>query len=310
MLSHTKLDWFLAQLFTNTKIVCSFEGSDLCNFKIVSNASAVATDTMTANADSSKVPLPGLARTDKMSKDTAKIPAGKNPFHTISNWTPELLQQVEIVVDDAVETTNDFTRSKQKAARYWSADVKFRYNDGKTEYESGVIKMTNNDIPYIKNESYGGGYFYATCNVNIGNAIRDAAAKKNVQVSTDDEKTMSSSEQWWKTINKAEGRVGILQKDGTFVPKDLHGILVKTESGIRASIDVTVKVKFNSKAGKNFNPNKDVFRIVFDCSRCTIKSLRNPVDPPPLESSVEQAPSSRTDIANDDLINELESLEI
>lgn len=245
-----------------------------------------------------------------MAKDSNKIPPGKNPFHTINNWTPELLSLIEIVVDTPIETTNDFTRSKQKAGRYWSTEVKFKYNDGKNEYESGVIKMTNNSVPYIKNESYGGGYFYATCNKAIGDAIRDAAAKSNIQVATDDEKAISNTEQWWKTINKADGKVGILQDDGTFVPRDLHEILLKTESGVSMSIDVIVKLKFGSKTGKNYNPSKDKLRIILDCSRGIIKGLRNGIEPPPIEASVEQTPVSRTDIATESLLAELESLDL
>lgn len=260
---------------------------------------------------SKKVPLPGLTRENNMSTSTdQKIPAGKNPFHVVTNWTPELLSKIEVVVEDPIETTNDFTRSKQKAARYWSGDVKFKFSDGKAEYESGVIKMSNNQIPYIKNESYGGGYFYATCNRAIGEAIRDAAAKKNINVVIDDEKAMSDTEHWWKTINKTDGRVGVLQQDATFVPKDFHQVLVKTESGISASIDVIVKLKFNSRSGKNFNPGKDAYRINFDCSRAVIRSLRNPIEPPPLQTSVEQVPVSRADVAAESLLNELDSLEI
>jgi hypothetical protein len=279
--------------------------------KIAGNASAVAKFTMT----SSRVALPGLtnSNTATMSEDQvrAQFPKGKNPFHVITNWTPEMLNLVEIEVDEPVETTNDFTRGKQKAARYWSSDVKFSYTDPETnkEYKSGVIKMSDNDIPRVDSLSYGGDYFYATCNKAIGDAVVKAAAKKNIAATTDDEKTMSNQNQWWKTINKAKGRMGVLDSDGNFNPKDLHGVMLKTEAGIKGSIDISIKLKYNTKDGSNRKPNSQ-FRLVFDLSRGFIRKLRNDVPAPPIESSVETAPVSKKDIASNELLDELNSLQL
>lgn len=239
------------------------------------------------------------------------FPSGKNPFHMINDWTPEMLDLIEIEVPEPIETTNDFTRSKQRAARYWSTEVKFKYVDPERnrEFKAGIIKMSNNDIPRVDNQSYGGDYFYATCNRHIGDAIAAAAAKKNINVTTNDEKTVSNENQWWKTINKAKGRVGVLDGEGIFNPKDVHNIMVKTEAGITADIDVSVKLKFNTKDGSNKGPQSE-FRIVFDLSRAIIRALRNDTPPPPLETSVETAPIRRKDIATEDLLNDLASLEM
>jgi hypothetical protein len=279
--------------------------------KTVGNAGAVAKLTMTSN----KVALPGLtnSKSSTMSEDQvrAQFPKNKNPFHVITNWTPEMLSLVDIDVPEPIETTNDFTRSKQRAARYWSTEVTFNYTDPETnkEYKSGVIKMSDNDIPRIDNQSYGGDYFYATCNKAIGDAIVKAAAKKNIAATTDDEKTVSNENQWWKTINKAKGRMGVLDGSGNFNPKDLHGIMLKTEAGVKGAIDISVKLKFNTKDGSNKKPSSQ-FRLVFDLSRGFIRKLRNDVAPPPLETSVETAPVSKKDIASDELLQELDALEI
>lgn len=264
---------------------------------------------------SNKVALPGLTRADSttMSTDDARkaIPKNKNPFHVVTTWTPEMLQLIDIDIPEPTETTNDFTRSKQKASRYWSTDVTFRYRDPETnrEFTSGVIKMSDNDVPRIDSLSYGNDFFYATCNKAIGDAVVAAASKKNLSVTTDDEKTVSNQNQWWKTINKAKGRCGVLDNEGTFTPRDLHAIMLKTEAGIKASLDISIKLKYNTKDGSNRKPTSQ-FRIVLDLSRGFIRRLRNDVAPPPLESSIETAPVSRSDIATEDLLDELNSLEI
>lgn len=248
---------------------------------------------------------------DPQASARASIPKNKNPFHVVTNWTPEMLDLIEIEVPEPIETTNDFTRSKQRGSRYWSTEVKFKYVDPETnrEFKSGIIKMEDNDIPRVDSQSYGGDFFYATCNKAIGDAIVKAAAKKNIKVTTNDEKAVSNENQWWKTINKAKSRVGILDSEGIFMPKDVHNIMVKTEAGIKATIDVSVKLKYNTKDGSNKGPQSE-FRIVFDLSRGIIRGLRNDVQPPPLESSVETAPIRRKDLATEDLLNDLASLEM
>ena len=115
----------------------------------------------------------------------------------------------------------------------------------------------------------------------------------------DDEKTLSNENQWWKTINKAKGRMGVLDTSRNFLPKDLHNVMIKTESGVKASLDISVKLKCNTKDGSNRSPSTQ-FRMVFDLSRGFIRSLRNDVAPPPLEASVETAPVTKKDIATDE----------
>lgn len=279
--------------------------------KIVGNADAVAQITMTTIG----VPLSGL--TDKqrpnMSEESARssIPKNKNPFHVVSNWTPEMLKLVDIVVPEPIETTNDFTKSKQRAARYWSTEVTFQYEDPDTKrvWSSKIIKMAECDVPRVDNASYGGDYFYATCNKAIGDAIVAAANKKNIAATIDDEKTVSNENQWWKTINKAKNRIGVLDKEGNFAAQDLHNIMLKTEAGLKVALDVSVKLKYNTKDGSNRKPDSP-FRLVFDASRGFIRKLRNDIMPPPLESSIETAPASKKDIAGDELLDELASLQI
>lgn len=279
---------------------------------------------------SNKIALPGLTRdnSSKMSNDNSTVvskgemankyesarsmfPKGKNPFHMITYWTPEMLALIDIQVSQPIETTNDFTRSKQRAARYWSSEVKFSYTDPDTnkEFTSGLIKMEGCDIPRVDSPSYGGDFFYATCNRAIGDAVVAAAAKKNITVTIDDEKTVSNQNQWWKTINKAKGRIGVLEPSGNFEPRDIHKVMLKTEAGIKAALDVSIKLKFNTKDGGNMKPTSE-FRIVFDLSRGLIRALRNDVAPPPIETSVETAPVSRKDVASEELLNELDALEI
>lgn len=263
---------------------------------------------------SNKIALPGLTRSqpsDMSDQVRAKFPKGKNPFHMISEWTPEMLDLVDIQVSQPIETTNDFTRSKQRAARYWSSEVKFSYTDpdSNQEFTSGIIKMADNDIPRVDSPSYGGDFFYATCNRAIGDAVVAAAAKKNITVTIDDEKTVSNQNQWWKTINKAKNRIGVLQPSGNFEAKDIHKFMLKTESGLKVSLDVSIKLKFNTKDGSNIKPTSE-FRIVFDLSRGLIRKLRNDVAPPAIETSVETAPVSRKDVASEELLDELNALDL
>lgn len=63
------------------------------------------------------------------------------------------------------------------------------------EYSSSIIKISKCDIPRVDSASYGGDYFHATCNRSIGEAIVAAAAKKNISVIIDDEKTVSNERQ-------------------------------------------------------------------------------------------------------------------
>ncbi|KAK5153554.1 hypothetical protein LTR04_006172 [Oleoguttula sp. CCFEE 6159] len=74
-------------------------------------------------------PSPGLqSPSNNMNQQqSVKLPSGKNSFASVTDWTLELLSQIEIVVSQPEETTNDFTRSKKKAARYWATDAVFKF---------------------------------------------------------------------------------------------------------------------------------------------------------------------------------------
>lgn len=259
-----------------------------------------------------KVPLPGITKLPaKMSEEVQKSPFPKNsnPFYVVTDWKPELFEHVTVRISDPTETTNDFTRLKSKTARYWVCDVGFEYTDPNTNrrYKSGIMKMTDCDVPYVNSQNYGTNFFYSTCNRHIGDAIIKAAAKKNMLVSPDDERVISNPNQWWKTINKVDGRVGTLDADANFRPVDLHELFARTENGIKASLDVVAKLKFSTKDGSNIRQGSQ-FRIAFDLSRGLIKGLNNNVAPPMLESSIEIAPVRKTDVTSADLAEELSAL--
>ncbi len=232
------------------------------------------------------------------------LPKNKNPFETVSNWTPELLEQIEILVPEPSETTNDFTRKNNPGARYWSTEVTFKYE----AYESKVIKIAGCQIPYVQSASYGGDYFYATFNKALCDAIVKAGNDIGLTVQPNDDKLGYTDEFPWKTINKASGRVGYLDKNAKFQAKDLHNIFLRTEGGIRASVDVIIKLKGHT-SGANRN-QRTPFKVVADCSRCYIKQTRQDIPPPPLESVVETIRGTKADVASDDLISELEGLEV
>lgn len=250
----------------------------------------------------SKVPLVGMARSGE--KQPQQLPKNKNPFDTQSNWTADLLDQINVFVGEPIETTNDFTKSKKANARYWSTEVVFKYES----YESKVIKMAGCQVPYVQSASYGGDYFYTTFNKALGDAIVKAGNDIGLTVQANDDKLPYTDEFPWKTINKAAGRVGILDKEGKFIPKDLHNVLLKTEGGIRASVDIIIKLKGNT-TGSNRNA-RTPFKIVADCSRCYIRQTRQDIPAPELESVVETLRGTRADVASDDLISELESLDL
>lgn len=249
---------------------------------------------------SSRVPLSGMAKPTS----AAHLPENKNPFETVSNWDAAKLAQIEVNVAEPVETTNDFTRSKKAAARYWSAEVRFKFRG----YESKVVKMSQCGIPYIGSESYGGDYFYATVNKALVDAVAKAGNDAGLTIQPNDDKLPFTEDTPWKTINKAKGRAGVLDKSGSFHAKDLHGVFVKTEKGVGASIDVIFKLKAHTEGAAR--TQRTPFKVVMDCSRCYIRSLRHEVEPPALETVVETMLATKADVAPDGLIDELEGLEI
>ncbi|KAM4067447.1 hypothetical protein HRG_012263 [Hirsutella rhossiliensis] len=100
----------------------------------------------------------------------------KNPFPNIGKWTPELLNQIEIVIDDVKETTSPFTRSKSPNNRYWKAFVHFKY----ATYESKIIKMSDCDIPHINAANYGSDFIIAKLQKCVGDKIAAEALKKDI----------------------------------------------------------------------------------------------------------------------------------
>ena len=255
------------------------------------------------------VPLPGLANQNS-SMSLSKLAAGKNPFYSITNWDEDSLRNVTVEVKKTIETTNDYTRKSKPSSRYWSSDVLFKYTDASgKEFSSKVIKMGICDIPYVPSESYGSNYFYANVNAAIVRKIVEAANDSQMNVSEYDKKLSSTEANRWFTINKSQNKVGTLDAKGTMNPRDLHEILVKTEKGVTATVDVIVKLKADDPNGSE-RSSRTPFHVNFDCSRATIKKRHTYIEPPPLESSVEQAPAQKSDIATDELIGELESLGI
>ena len=264
---------------------------------------ATLTQLLRCTMNTTKVALPGLTNKPQMAQ--AQFPEGKNPFEAVSQWTPDLLSKVEVLVSTPVETTSDFTRTKKPGARYWSSDVTFKYKN----FESKVIKMSSCDIPYIASESYGGDYMYALINRAIGDAVVRAGTEATLTVQANDDKLACSGDIWWKTINKIKGRVGTLNKEGSFVPRDFHGILAKTEGGVRGTIDVIFKLKCHTDDKSN-RTGRTPFKIVADCSRFYIKQLNQDIVAPPLEATVETIRGNRADVATDDLMSAIDALEL
>jgi len=229
----------------------------------------------------------------------------KNPFIHIGDWTPELISQIEVIVSQPVETTSDFTRKKSPTKRYWKSTVTFKYHT----FESSIIKMNGCDIPYLSKQTYGKDYVYAVINQHVAKAIEAAGIKAELTVDIEDEKVKSNAEQCWKTINKLNDRFGSINKTGQFVPRSLPGIFNKTQSGLKANFDMIFNLKCNTDGGID-RTARTVFRLTPEASRCYIKQLNVDVQPPETDTSVPLQKATRGDIADDDLLAELDNLGI
>lgn len=215
----------------------------------------------------SKVPLAGLTSNtfgsptaNMTSKPLAKLPT-KNPFGTVSEWTPEFMDQVTVVVGEVKETINDFTRKANPNKRYWKSVVSFEANESK----SRIIKMANCNIPYIKGTNYGQDYIIAKLQKVIGDAIIDAAAQKNIAATCADKRVVSKNDEWWVTINNTAGRIGIVDSTGNFDPKDLAKIFGATEEGVILNLDLVFSLRLtldnNNEGSKSLRlPKRDFQR--------------------------------------------------
>ncbi|KAL9122216.1 MAG: hypothetical protein Q9187_001233 [Circinaria calcarea] len=264
------------------------------------NANAVACITVMTEG----VALPGLTK-NMASTSLPKALNTPNPFESITNWTPELLQHVRIKITTPNETTSEFTRKNNPNNRYWKALVSFSIKDR----ESRVIKSARALIPYVDNANYGVDFCYATLNRSIGEAIRDAAAKQDINVTLDDARVASNSEQWWMSVNGIKGRVGVIDKDGSFDPKDLAQILKTSERGVMVNMDTAFSLSLSKGETKARNP-QDVFHLKVDCSRAAIKAINQDVDAPATATAIPVQRAAKEDIASEDLMAQLSSLSI
>ena len=272
--------------------------ADKIIIKFNSNAIAVAKITVMTI----KVPLPGL--TDQSHSNMAdKLPKNRNPFQTVANWTPDMMKEIGIVLTDVTETTSDFTRKKNPKNRYWRGNITFKYK----EYESRILKMAGCGVPYTKSTNYGTDYVYASLQKSVSDAIIAACMKKDIIVTTDDPKFTSGPNEWWATINGLKDKVGTVTADGEFSPKDLSAILKKTELGVRINFDLVFSIRLTVTDEQDRKPQQ-AFRIVPDCSRASIKSIREEIEPPSIESSIPQQPAAKVDVASQELLDAIDAL--
>jgi hypothetical protein len=252
------------------------------------------------------VPLPGLAQTDNMGEPQTKakkFPQKSDPFKTFNAWDEETFGQIDIIVEAIAETTNDYTRSKNPTNRYWRAPVKFSYKN----YTSDLLKQANVEVPYNRGSNYGEDYMYVCMPKFVGARIAEAAAKQGITVQTDEDRIISTETKWWKTLNNCKERCGVITNDGDFQERRIANAFVNSKKGIRINLDYCVFLRL-TKDDKSDRNDKDVFRVVLDCSRVALKEVRVDVEPPPLTSRVPTSNAMKDDIATDDLIAQLESL--
>lgn len=253
----------------------------------------------------SKVALPGLTRGSSTSQDTKanmSLPANKNPFISVGDWTPELLSQIEVKVGDPVETTSDFTRKRNPTFRYWKASVEFKYK----EFKSRIIKMNGVDVPYVKATNYGQDFIYARLQKSVGNAIVAAGLPKDLKITTADKRVSSGAEEMWMTINGTAGRIGLVDASGNFDSKDVVAVFNKTQNGIKVNLDVVFNIRL--QLVERDRTARDVFTISADCSRASIKAGNVEVEPPAVDGTVPQQQASRNDIASQELIDMFDNL--
>ncbi|KAJ4002538.1 hypothetical protein NW766_012863, partial [Fusarium irregulare] len=249
--------------------------------------------------------LPGLTAQHRSSptSDNMSLPANKNPFTSVGKWTQALMDQIEINIDDIKETTSDFTRKKYPKNRYWKALVNFKHG----KYEQRVIKMSDCDVPFIKSGTYGTEYIVARLQKVVGDAIVAKALEKDIVVSLQDKRAVSDENNWWATVNNTNGRIGIIDANGNFEPKDLGVVFIKTEQGVKLNLDVVFSIKLTLTDGRE-RTTRDAFNLVADCSRGAIMAIRQDIEPPTVEAAIPQQPASKNDVASQELCDALDSL--
>lgn len=254
------------------------------------------------------VPLPGLTSINDMADTqpqtrTKKFPQKSDPFKTFNAWDEETFGQIDVTVDAISETTNDYTRSKNPNNRYWRAAVKFSYKN----FSSEVIKQANVEVPYNRGANYGEDYMYVCMPKFIGAGIANAAAKQGITVQTDEDRINSTETKWWKTLNNCKERCGVVTNDGEFQERRIANAFVTTKKGIRINLDYCVFLRL-TKSDKSDRNDKDIFKVVLDCSRVALKEVKVDVEQPPLTSRIATSSAVKDDIATDDLLAQLESM--
>jgi hypothetical protein len=257
------------------------------------------------------VPLPGLANlsvnTSPASNMAQTIRAGKNPFVSIDKWTPELISQINVHIDDVIETTGDFTRQRDPNKRHFKAGVWFSL--GKEEkHRQRIIKMGGCGVPYTKQANYGSQFVVALLQKTVGDAIVNAAIAKNIIVSLDDKRHMSTDAEWWSMINQVNGKIGLIDANADFEPMDLSGIFKSTEKGVILNLDLVFNIRLATD--KRDPTPRDAYTLVADCSRGAIIEVNKDIQGPVLESAIPQQAASQRDIASEELRQLLRTLNI
>lgn len=256
----------------------------------------------------SKVPLPGLTKSSKailndLNMSQTKFSSNKNPFTTNAKWTPDLLKQISIVIDDPVETTSNFTRQRNPTNRYWKAQVHFEFD----KFKQRIIKMADCDVPYIKATNYGSQFIVARLQKAVSDAIVAEALKKNIIITIQDKRAASDDNNWWTTINNIDGRIGTVDNAGQFEPKDLGAIFNKTQEGVKINFDVVLTIKLTT-TDKRDKTSRDAFSLVADCSRGALIAVKQDIEAPQVETNIPQQPASKGDIAPQELTELIDQL--
>lgn len=253
-----------------------------------------------------RVPLPGLTATENMS-DKKKAP--KNIFLSTTKWTQELVDSIDVIVGDVKSTTNTFTLRNNPDARHWKADISFRHGDN----ASSILKEGNAPIPWNRGNTYGTDYIYVNLPIIIGRKVQAAVQAKGFKCKTEDDRLISDGDDWWKSVNTAAERNGVVKADASFEQRDIGSIFKVTKTGIVVNLDYIISVKLTklkSELGDAAEKldNKDVFRLAIDASRVGLKQIKFDAPGPPLVPRIPTQRAAKDDIASDDLLEELSML--
>ena len=167
--------------------------------------------------------------------------------------------------------------------------------------------MAGCEVPFVKSTNYGTDYFYAHLQKPIADAIIAAGMKKDIIVTKSDPKMTAPDSEWWATINGTSGRIGIVDGSGNFHTKDFDQLLKKTEKGVLVNLDLVLTIRLTTSDGADKKP-QSAFRIVPDCSRASIKTVNQEVEPPPIDSQVPQQAAARGDIVSQEVLDLLDGL--